>query len=263
METLTPTGARQPADEFERRYGKLGGREMRVVPFEVDEVRDSGAGGGQFTVVGHAAVFNQWSLDLGFFREKIAPGAFDDALSRNPDVWHLWDHDTRYVLSRTTNKTLELSLDPRGLRYWSRVAPTSYAADLRVLLERGDVNQSSFAFDLDGGEDEWVIRTADDGSEVIERTIVRVGNLYDVTTTAMGAYPQTDSAVARSRILAYAREIGALPAQDAGASSPAAPVDPVDGDPSRSAGGDEVLKRLSDIAAVARISAGRASIHRK
>lgn len=201
---------RQPADEFERRYGRFGDRERREFALLEPEVRDSGAGTGEFTIVGHAAVFRMWSLDLGFFRERLLPGAFDDVLSRNPDVWHLWDHDTRLVLSRTRNKSLELSIDPRGLRMWSRVAPTSYAADLRLLMERGDIDQSSFAFTV--AADEWRIISDDDGEERIERDIVQVGELYDVTTTAIGAYPQTDSQVAGARVAAYAsRQLPELP----------------------------------------------------
>ena len=76
---------------------------------------------------------------------------------------------------------------------WSKVAPTSFAADLRVLMERGDVDQSSFAFTV--ARDEWKI-TGEGDDEKVERTILEVGQLYDVTTTAMGAYPQTDSQVA-------------------------------------------------------------------
>lgn len=233
------------SDEYEKRYGHIGGREIRGgfaiesdMPFVDYEVRDSGAGAGQFTIVGHASVFNQWSLDLGGFREKIHANAFDSVLSRNPDVFHVWDHDTRLVLSRTKSKTLELALTPRGLRMWSRVAPTSYAADLRVLMERGDIDQASFAFSVKS--DEWRI-VEEDGEEKVERTILEIGDLFDVTTTAMGAYPQTDSQLARGKALDYAMKHGRLP-QLAGAAN----VAPSEGvDESRDAGSDkEAHQRL-------------------
>src|SRR5207249_1039954 len=70
----------QAADPIERRFGRFGEREQREFPIDVEEVRASGAGEGQFTVRGHAAVFEQWSLDLGGFREKIDPAAFDEVL---------------------------------------------------------------------------------------------------------------------------------------------------------------------------------------
>ena len=202
---------RVPNDEWERRFGRFGEIERRgavmgvsEIQTVIEEVRDSGAGGGAYTIRGHAAVFNEWSLDLGWFRERILPGAFDEVLADDPDVWHLWDHSTLHVLSRTRSKSLELGVEERGLRFWSRVAPTSYANDLRVLLERGDVNQSSFAFTIARGGDLWRIFEDANGDEIIERDIIKVSALYDVTTTAMGAYPQTDSEIVRAKILAYA-----------------------------------------------------------
>jgi HK97 family phage prohead protease len=183
---------------------------QRTFPFEVEEVRDSGAGAGIYTVKGHAAVFNKWSLDLGGFRERVMPGAFDEVLSRDPHVLHLWDHDTSKALSSTRSKDypLELRTDPAGLRFYSKVAPTSYSQDLRTLLEGGVIDQSSFAFIP--AKDEWRIKEDDTGREVIERDIVEVAELFDVTTCAMGAYPTTDSALA-VRSLASGRSLRAGP----------------------------------------------------
>lgn len=207
METETPakTPERKPA-EFD--FGTFGGKERRSFKLDVEDVRDSGAGEGQFTIRGHAAVFDKWSLDLGGFREKVDPQAFDNVLSRNPDVRLNWDHDTRWMLARTANKTLELRTDPAGLHYWGRVAPTSYATDLRILMERGDIDEASFAFTV--AKDKWEI-TGEGDDEKVERTILEVGELYDVTVTAMGAYPQTDSQVVRKRALDYAHERGLIP----------------------------------------------------
>lgn len=164
-------------------------RRVVLAPIEGMEWRESGSGKGEMTVAGHAAVFNRLSLDLGGFREKIAPDAFNNVLDRAPDVHLVWDHDTSLVLARTRNKTLDLRVDPLGLHFWARVAPTSYAEDLRILMERGDIDQASFAFTV--AEDEWHI----DEDEEITRTITRVADLYDVTITAQGAYPQTDSSL--------------------------------------------------------------------
>jgi HK97 family phage prohead protease len=127
----------------------------RSFPFTVEEVRDSGAGGGVYTIKGHAAVFNKWSLDLGGFQERIKKGAFDRVLSEDPHVLHTWDHDTSKALASTRSTTypLELRVDPAGLHYYSKVAPTTYSEDLRVLLDGGVISQSSFAFTVKS--DEW------------------------------------------------------------------------------------------------------------
>lgn len=175
------------------------------------EVRESGAGKGSFTVTGHASVYNRWSLDLGGFREQVAPGFFDAVLERSPDVHALWDHDTRLALGRTKNNTLELRSDEVGLYNWIRVAPTTFAADLRVLMERGDIDQESFSFSVAEGGDEWEF---DEDSGVVSRTLLPNGaaDLYDVTITAAGAYPQTTAEVSRSirRVLGTDKKLFAI-----------------------------------------------------
>lgn len=201
-------------------------RELRTLPLEDVEWRKSGAGDGQLTVRGHAAVFDRLSLDLGGFRERIAPDAFDRVLDGNPDVHLLQDHSTLHTLARTKNKTLELRRDPVGLHFWAKVAPTSYARDLQILMERGDVDQASFAFTV--ARDEWLV----DDQEQVTRTILEVGELYDVTITAQGAYPQTDTSVVahmRSKLKAEIKE-GRLPGSAAAAlpETIVAPDEPAD-----------------------------------
>lgn len=166
-------------------------RTVFTFPVEQVEFADSGAGEGQLTVRGHAAVYNKLSHDLGGFRTRIAPGAFSKVLDANPDVHLVWDHDTRYVLARTTNKTLELRDDPMGLHTWARMAGTSYAKDLAILMQRGDVDQMSFACMI--GADEW---TENDSG--ITRTVLEVDELFDVTICAQGAFPQTDSQIVKA-----------------------------------------------------------------
>lgn len=169
---------------------------QRYFPFTVEKVAASGAADdlpGTYFVNGLASVYNKWSLDLGGFRERIKPGAFDAVLKTDPHVLHVWDHDTSKTLSSTRNGTLEIKSAKDGLHYHSKVAPTSYAKDLEILLRRRDIDQSSFAFIPE--EDEWRY-IEEDGKEIAERTITKIGELFDVTTCAMGAYPQTDAALA-------------------------------------------------------------------
>ena len=200
-----PLDKRRELEEFERRCGRLGDREKRVIPLGDVEVRDSGNPSVEFTVQGHAAVFGRKSLDLGYFQEVIDRGAFDKVLDANPDVHLLWDHDTRLALARTRSSqyTLELRDDPKGLRFYSKVAPTSFAADLRILMEGGIIDQASFAFTV--ASDTWEIRNEGGKDEVVIRTIHEVAELFDVTITAQGAYPQTDSTVVRDYAKAYAQ----------------------------------------------------------
>jgi HK97 family phage prohead protease len=170
---------------------------VRTAQLDGIEVRKGPqTGDGSMTIKGHAAVFNLYSLDLGGFREIIAPGAFTEVLSANPDVHLDWDHDTRYVLGRTQNKTLELREDEMGLSVFCRVAPVSYADDLAILMERGDINQMSFKFIP--GEENW--KYPEDPDDPITVEVVTVTELFDVCVCAQGAYPQTDATLARKRL---------------------------------------------------------------
>lgn len=194
---------------FESRYGRLGEKEIRHFTVGAPELRDSGAGPDYFTVRGHAAVFNKESLDLGWFTEYIEPGAFDRVLGEAPDVRFDWDHDTRWMLARTRAGNLDLGLDPIGLTYWARVnGGLSYAQDLKICLEEGLIDQASFMFTV--ARDRWEFEYDEDGYEVgAKRYIIEVGELYDVTVCAMGAYPQTDSGLARTYFFENARHIAA------------------------------------------------------
>ena len=130
---------------------------------------------------GYAAVFDE-ETDLGAFREKIAPGAFDDVLDN--DVRLLVDHNPP-PLARTTNGTLQLTVDERGLKYRAELVDTQAARDLYEMVKRGDINQSSFAF---------TIAEQDYDSEKELRTVTKVAQLFDVAPVTYPAYAQTDVA---------------------------------------------------------------------
>ncbi len=180
--------------------------EVRVLGLTDMEIRHTGRATEAFTIRGYPAVYNQTSHDLGGFREQIASDAFDEVLATKPDVHFLWDHDTKYVGARTTNDTLHLESDSTGLFMDAQVGNYSWAKDLRVALERGDINQGSFAFNVADGGDEWKVQ--DDDS--VMRTIRNVSGLYDVTVTAQGAYPQTSLAAVRSLAAVTGRSVDSV-----------------------------------------------------
>jgi HK97 family phage prohead protease len=185
-------------------------------PFSIEQFANSGADGGGRIFRGHAGVFDRLSMDLGGYKVKIAPGAFDAVLNTNPDVWMNWDHDMRYVMGRTRNNTLELREDPMGLHVWCRLAPVSYVDDLAVLMEGGYIDQMSFACDI--GADTWT-----ESGEEITRTIEEVSALYDVTVCAQGAFPQTDSKLVAD--LASAIEAGRVQGRAEVAAAPEVELD--------------------------------------
>jgi len=145
---------------------------------------------------GYAAMFDSPTEIAGLFREVVARGAFSKAVLGD-DVRALFNHDANFVLGRTTSKTLTLTEDANGLRYDVDPPDTQWARDLMVSVQRGDVSQSSFAFEV--LDDEWVYGTR---GEMPTRTIKSV-RLYDVSPVTYPAYEST-TVSARSRETATA-----------------------------------------------------------
>ena len=135
-------------------------------------------------ISGHAAVFNTLSEELWGFREKIAPGAFREALGKS-DIRALLNHDPNYVLGRTKNGTLRAWEDETGLAVEIDPPATRWADDVLVSIGRGDISQMSFAFRV--GEDDWEMV---DG--VNQRTIFSFDEIFDVSPVTYPAYPETD-----------------------------------------------------------------------
>ena len=138
---------------------------------------------------GVASVYDQPSEDFGGFREIIAPGAFRNAIEQS-DVRLLFNHDKNLILGRTTSGTLELWEDRDGLHYRAELGDQTYATDLLIAMQRGDVSQSSFGFTVRKDDVDWEER---DGTPY--RIIRRIERLFDVSPVTYAAYPQTEVAV--------------------------------------------------------------------
>lgn len=153
------------------------------------EVRAAPEGNG-LRFGGYAAKFDRWSEDLGGFRERIAPGAFAEAVAAD-DVRCLMNHNPDRVLGRTRSGTLRLFEDDVGLRFEVDAPDVSWARDLRESVQRGDIDQCSFAFDALA--DDWV--WADPGSRALDERTVRRAKLYDVSIVTYPAYTDTVASV--------------------------------------------------------------------
>ena len=151
-------------------------KEVRHFTLSDIEIREEGE---NKVVVGYGSVFNSLSNNLGGFREIISPRAFEGRLE--DDVRFLFNHDANLVLARTTNNTLRLRVDEKGLRYEAVMPNTSTARDLMELMNNGTINQSSFAFVVE--DDEW-----EQTSDGTVRTINKVSRLYDVSAVTYPAY---------------------------------------------------------------------------
>lgn len=138
-------------------------------------------------IVGHAAVFDTVG-DGGWFREKIAAGAFVKSIGQD-DVRALFNHDANFVLGRNKAGTLFMREDEKGL--WVEIDPpdTQYARDLKVSIARGDITQMSFGFEIISEE-----RQKGEGNES-DLFILREVKLWDVSPVTFPFYQQTDVSV--------------------------------------------------------------------
>ena len=141
-------------------------------------------------LVGYAAVFGPLSEDLGGFRERVAPGAFDASLEDDTDIRALVDHDTSKVIGRRSSGTLRVATDERGLRVEIDLPNTTYANDLRELMARGDVSQMSFAFLVQPDGEKW--ERDEKGLRI--RTLTNV-QLIETSVVTIPAYPDTVAAL--------------------------------------------------------------------
>lgn len=149
---------------------------------------------GKKTIRGYALKFGQ-RYDMGWFEEEIAKGALKDA--DMTDVRALFNHNPSFVLGRTTSGTLRMKTDDIGLVYEVDMPDTQAARDLMVSIERGDINQSSWAFELDYTDEESESWQRGAGNSKTTRTIKKVKRMYDVSPVTYPANPDT-TAAARS-----------------------------------------------------------------
>lgn len=163
-------------------------KELRTIGLEDIELRVTDDK--QPRLTGYAARYNSFT-DLGWFRERIKAGAFDDAL-KTSDVRCLKNHDPNLILGRTKNETLRLESNTLGLKFDNDIPDTTTGKDTLAEVKRGDISGCSFAFTV--AEDDWKYFDDDRPSE---RTIVKIGQLFDVGPVTYPAYPDT-SVAARS-----------------------------------------------------------------
>lgn len=144
---------------------------------------------GEPVIEGYFAVFNSDYFLWPGATERVATGAFADEL--HADVRALCDHDTRIVLGRTAAGTLTLTEDERGLYGVIKInTADGDAMNLYARVQRGDVSQCSFGFDI--LDEEYIINP--DGSEL---WLIRKVKLYEVSVVTFPAYEET-SVSARS-----------------------------------------------------------------
>lgn len=118
---------------------------------------------------------------MGEFTETIEAGAFKKTLEEKDDVRLLFNHDG-LPLARTKSGTLLLAEDDTGLKVNATIdSRSALAKDVSVSIERGDLDEMSFAFQV--LRQEW-------NGEYTERFIKEL-KLFDVSVVTYPANPAT------------------------------------------------------------------------
>lgn len=151
-------------------------REYRAVqqPFET--------GSEDFIVEGYASTFEPyvlWREGDTEVREQIDPHAFDNA--DMSDVIMQYDHEGR-VFARTSNGTLDVSVDDHGLKVRADLSKTESARHLYEEIRSGMITQMSFAFTI--AEDSY-------NKKERLRTVKSIRKLYDCSAVSIPANPGT------------------------------------------------------------------------
>lgn len=178
------------------------GRLVRSARLGSQAITRDASSDGSIGFKGEAIVFDTptWigSKRWGFW-EEIAPEAVTKTL-READVRFLQNHNPDLLLARTSAQTLRLDATSAGLDTDADMAPTSYAQDAAILLDRGDLKEMSFAFDPIAWDYEE--RDGEDFYRITELA------LYDVAVVTYPAYATTSAGLRSAAFDAMCRAAG-------------------------------------------------------
>lgn len=151
-------------------------------------------------IEGYPIVFNQRTNIGDFFFEEIDSHALDNAdLS---DIKFMVNHDDGMIPlarhRRGKRSTMDINIDDAGLHIVTRldIEKNETARALCSAVDRGDIEDMSFAFGVEVSGDEWF----DLDKPMPIRRITKISRVFEVSAVNDGAYAQT-SIYARSATL--------------------------------------------------------------
>lgn len=176
-------------------------RLANISDFKIEMRKDDDSESNKMIIEGYAAVFDSETLigteDWGFY-ESIDKRAFEGANMK--DVPLKYNHsDAVPILARTRNKSLELTVDDKGLFIRAELLDTQDSIDMYKRIKAGLIDKMSFAFTV---KEESV---RDDKTP--HRKILRFDRIFDVSVVDTPAYDDT-SIYARSleKVEAFKRQ---------------------------------------------------------
>lgn len=135
------------------------------------------------TITGYAVRFNEQSDNLGGFVEVVDPRAFDGI--DMSELLLVYAHDYSNPLGRVSAGNLQVRVDGEGVWFNANLPDTTVARDVYTLIKDGVIRGMSFGFTV--ANDEWT--KTSQGKHL--RRILQVADLFELTITAVPAYPTT------------------------------------------------------------------------
>lgn len=142
-------------------------------------------------IEGYPIVFNERTAIGDYFFEEIDPHALDEAdLS---DVKFMVNHNDGMIPlarhRRGKRSTMDIAIDDRGMRIQTTldVENNSTARELCSAVQRGDIEDMSFAFGIMISGEDW----RDLDKDMPTRRITKISKVCEVSAVNDGAYPQT------------------------------------------------------------------------
>ena len=132
---------------------------------------------------GYSISFNEWSVDLGGFKEMILPSAWETADTR--ECLAVFNHKEDNLLGSAKAGTLRFFPDERGVLTEVDMADTTVSKNCAEWVKRGDISTQSFKFTVE--EDDW---TYDETEQVWRCVIKKFGKIYDTSLVTRAAYPE-------------------------------------------------------------------------
>ena len=146
-------------------------------------------------VRGYASTFNEpyelYNDGQYIVREQVDPAAFDDADMN--DVIMQYNHEGK-VFARTSNGTLDVSVDDKGLAIRADLGGTGAGRELYEEIKGGYTTKMSFGFTVDEDKREQT-ENREDGTITVLRTITKIRKVYDVSAVSIPANDGTSISV--------------------------------------------------------------------
>lgn len=157
-------------------------KELAMKEFRVSELRAlENNDEDKMIIEGYAAVF-ETETDLGWCKEIISRDAFNNC-NMSDCVLKYNHNDSCLILARTRNKSLELTVDSKGLKIRAILIDTTQNRDIYKMIRAGLLDKMSFAFAVK--KQEW-----DYENDI--RRITEISQLFDVSVVDVPAYDATE-----------------------------------------------------------------------